>query len=275
VKVVRDFTGNDIYFMEVLSDKVVVNDGYEGLLVLDSRLKTVCKHRVMNGLMIDVAFKKGSEVLVYCHENRIFVHMDVVMRSCKAIPLLPELYDTSFLAIYEWIGDEVALLADGGGVGVRVDVLTGKITTSEDITDSETFSLLRDGWGRLNEPLVHAVYPERRIALVESEEGIGCVRYDNGMRTAFDVERISLHDLEGYDDYVAQVGEFGIILSKGRESVCLEPEPQGYVFLRGKFLRTGGKTLFLTLASRDFGPPACRIQRLVLTPDLFLAAKEK
>ena len=44
----KDFTNNDIYFMEVVSDKIIINDNYDGVLILDSELNIIKRIKLLD-----------------------------------------------------------------------------------------------------------------------------------------------------------------------------------------------------------------------------------
>jgi hypothetical protein len=266
VKVVRDFTGNDIYFMEVVSDKVVVNDGYEGVHVLDGELNTVWRPRVMDGLMIYTSFVNGPDLVLHCVENDCLVHLNVDTGQTKVIPLTPGLCDTAFLPLYGWAGDDLVLSVGEGLPEVRVRISGGAIVEAEASADIGSAPSVRDTWNSLKQggASVHRVYPERRLALVEVEGRFEAVCLDDWSRKPLGVAAAPFHDLEAFGGYVAQVDESGIVLSDGGTSMRLAPEPSGYVFLRGKFLPDAKGAAFITLASNDANVEECRISRYLL-----------
>jgi hypothetical protein len=265
----RDFSDKDIYLMEVVSGKVIINDSYEGILVLGSGLETLYGHHIMDGIVFEDSFTWGDGMLLHCIENDCLVYLDMVKASCKIIPLLPELHETPFLAAFAWEGDQVFLLAEGGTVGVTVDVSKGTVSVTRCASDEEAFSAACDAWEAFRKPSVHKVYPERHLVLADSEDGFEAICYTDGTREVFRVERAPFHELAASGGYLAQVDETGIVVSDGKRHLSLSPEPQGYYFDSGRFIDVGGATAFLTLARNNANSKECRISRHMLTPGMF------
>jgi hypothetical protein len=268
---VRDFFDNDIYLLEVVSDKVVINDNYTGLIVLDSALKTVRRHHIMDEIVFEDSFTWGDGMLLHCIENDCFVYLDMAKASYKMIPLLPELHETPFLAAFAQEGDQVFLLTESGTVGVMVDVAKGTVSLTRCASEDEAFATACDAWEAFRKSSLHKVYPERHLVLADSEDGFEVICYTDGTRKAFMVQRAPFHDLEAFGDYLAQVDEWGIVLTDGNGCLRLAPEPDGYYFCWGRFLPVDGGMAFFTLASNNANCKECRIQRIMLTPDMFTA----
>jgi hypothetical protein len=267
----RDFSDNDIYLLEVVSNRIVINDRYDGIIVLDSGLNTVGEYPLMDDIVIEDSFIREGEMLLHCLENRSFVHVDIEKGTHRVIPLVPELYETAYLATYEWNGSRVLLLADDGKVGITVDVSTGEVAVTRDAQNDKAFSSVRRSWNIYRDPKVCKICPDSRFVLVEADNGIDVIHYDDAMRLKLTESRIPFHDLEISGTFLAQVSENGILLSDGTGSLTLLPEPDGYYFCWGRFLPVGGGTAFFTLASNNANSKECRISRHMLIPGMFTA----
>ena len=47
-----EFADNDVYFMEVLKDMILINNNYSGLILFNSNLEEVCRLEVIEDLSI-------------------------------------------------------------------------------------------------------------------------------------------------------------------------------------------------------------------------------
>ena len=43
MKIENQYSNNDIYFIETVQDKIIINDNYEGVIILDSHLDIIKK----------------------------------------------------------------------------------------------------------------------------------------------------------------------------------------------------------------------------------------
>jgi hypothetical protein len=267
----RDFNDNDIYFMQTVSDRLVINNKYSGIAILDGGLETVWERRIMERLMIYASYTNGTEILLDCNESCCFVHLDVKAFTYRVIPLLPELYETSFLPMCEWAENAVFLLCEDGSTGIRVDLSNGGINLIAGCERLEPFSAIHESWKKLKAggALVHKNYHDRRLALVELGGSFESVSYNDWSREPFEVADAPFHDLEASGGYVAQIDVNGIVLTDGNGCLRLAPKPDGYYFCRGRFLSVDGGTAFFTLASNNANSKECRISRHMLSPGMF------
>lgn len=81
----RTFT-NDIYFMETVADKVIVNDNYQGIMILDNHLNLNKCLKLIDHLVIDMSFVKKEEILLVCYENQCMIHIDTVSFPIASFP---------------------------------------------------------------------------------------------------------------------------------------------------------------------------------------------
>lgn len=76
---------NDIYFMEVVLDKIVVNDNYEGILIFDDNLNLVKKLKLLEDMIVYKSYinKAKMEMLLFCVDNQCMVYI-VLLSSSKS-----------------------------------------------------------------------------------------------------------------------------------------------------------------------------------------------
>ncbi len=99
----ENFTNNDIYFIEVVSDQIIINDNYDGIFILDSDCNIIKRLKLLDDLTIDVSFIKDREIVLYCYENRCLIHIDIDSYSYNIIFLSTDMKDIIFLSLYEWV----------------------------------------------------------------------------------------------------------------------------------------------------------------------------
>ena len=79
----KKFTNNDIYFMEVVEEKIIINDNYDGVLILDSDLNIGSFYYELNNNSV---FSDVTEKSVYSKKydiKKIPFDKLIVMSGCK------------------------------------------------------------------------------------------------------------------------------------------------------------------------------------------------
>ena len=83
----KKFTNNDIYFMEVVEEKIIINDNYDGVLILDSDLNILKSIRLLEELSIDTSFLNNQQIVLYCYENQCLIYINIDTYEYKIISL--------------------------------------------------------------------------------------------------------------------------------------------------------------------------------------------
>lgn len=269
MKLTKEFINNDIYFMEIALDKIVINDNYDGILILDREFNIVKTIKLFDDIVIDTSFVKGKEIVLCCYDNRCLVYLNVETFKYTVISLSPDLYDITFLSLYEWKDNDLILLAENGTVFLCVNMSTYTVNKVQiDFIEKLSFSINND-WEQLSKSIVHKVYPDRQIAVIEIDNILKIINYKNGAQSVFNIERINFHDIEVTENFVAQICEFEVSISYGVKNVKLYPLPEGYVFWRCKFLSIDGMKYLLLLVCNDADSSMCKLERYSLEEDLF------
>lgn len=76
----------DIYFLQIVGDKIVLNDDYEGLCILDSNLQAIKKIKIIQDIVIyNSVVVSEKEVLLNCIENGIMFIVNIETDEIKKI----------------------------------------------------------------------------------------------------------------------------------------------------------------------------------------------
>jgi len=264
MKLIRNFTNNDIYFIEVVSDKIVINDNYDGIFILDNELNIITSIKLLKDMVIDTSFIKEKEIVLYCYENQCLVHLNVETKAYKIISLQIDLIDIIFLSLYEWIDDDLVLLAANGTVFIHVNLLENVIYKMQnDAIDKLHFSI-RDDLNKLSKLVVHKIYPVKKIAVVEANNTFNKINYKNDTEFALTIKPIKFYDIEVTENCVVQVSEEEISMSYGGKFIKLYPTPEEYRFLRCKFITIDGINYLLLLLCSNADSSICKLERVTL-----------
>ena len=257
----KAFSNNDMYFMEVISDKIVINDNYEGVLILDRDFNVIKGIKLLDDLIIETSFINEKEIILYCYENECLIHIDIDSYAYEIIKLNKDLKDKIFLSLYEWINNDLILSADNGMFFVYVNLLDNTAQEiQKDLIDKLQFSIY-DNWNKLRKYRLHKIYSDKYYAVIESDNVIMLMDYKNDTKSVLQIETMDVydnkvptnciyHDIEVTTDCVVEISEKKISILYGSKNVILYPNPENYRFLRGKFI-TIDKTDFLLLLSNN------------------------
>lgn len=261
----KDFTNNDIYFMEVVSDKIIINDNYDGVLILDSELNIIKRIKLLDDLMIYLSFIKENEIILYCYENQCLIYINIDSYAYDIILLDADLNERIFLPFYEWVDNDLILLADSGNIFVHVNLLDNKAQIIQKNTIEKFQVSIYDDWNKLNKFLMYKVYPNRYHAVIKSKNVIMLMNYKNDTESVLKIVPIKFHDIEvATTNCAAQISESEISVMYGGKNVVLYPKDQYYRFLRGKFITIDKTDYLLLLLSSNFDSTNAKIEKYPL-----------
>ena len=254
------FKNNDIYFIEKVKDKIIINDNYKGITILDSKLEIIKSVSVFDEIVFDKSYIKDREIILYCYENECFVYFNTDTFGYKVIPIEKSLSGISFLSsysIYEWEGNELIILADDGSSLVRINAVKG-IVQKEDAENG--VHSIKNNWEKLRKLQVHKVYPSYNTAVIEMDNIVKKVNYVNGLEECIAKIEDEFHDVEVYDDFCALISERGVSIMHSGETIKSLKCHNGFRFLRGKFINNKQDILFLVLSSSNADSSVCFLQ---------------
>lgn len=138
------FENNDIYQIESCGDKIIANDDYHGVRILDLSLNTIKTIPFLEKLVIFSIYKKydNSAVMLYAPEQNNLFFVD--LQTFKHFTIKPEisLNDFPFGRNYYWKNDNLIFVDDNRNIFYQVDFKSSavkKITTKTVKSISPTF----------------------------------------------------------------------------------------------------------------------------------------
>lgn len=272
MKIEKIYSNNDIYFIEIVQDKIIINDNYEGVIILDGQLNIVKKFELLDDMVVDVSFIKNSEVVLYCYENQCFIYLDINTYAYKIISLDSEYVDMSFLSLYEWCDNELLLLAESGKILVRVNLLTYTVTVQKYCNKNRLLSVYQD-FEKLNKMFLHKVYPDKKIAIIEKDNILKIINYKKQSllpEIMIDIKNKEFYDVEVINEFIVLVDEYKIIVSNSIKNINLFPSTKGYRFLRCKFIYINKEVFLVVLSCCDADSSVCKLEKYSLENDLLI-----
>lgn len=274
-KISKMFTDNDIYFMELVSDKLIINDNYNGVFILDHGLNMIKELKLFNDMSIYMSFIKDREIVLYCEENQCLVHINIDTYEYKIFPLSKEFEDIVFMPFYEWVDNDLILLSDNGNIMAHVDLLNHTATIIQE--NSEDYkSKIYNNWKKLSGKVVYKVYPDECHAVVESNSKMVLYNYQKDEESILMIDPTHFynndisssyryHDIEVKNGVITEISERNVSILYKKEQIILGPESKDDFFIRGKLIRIAGNDYLFLLQGSNSDPLKSVIEKYDLS----------
>ena len=227
-----ELKNNDIYFMEVLDNIIVINDNYEGILFFNNKFEQIGSMKIMDDLSIYSSFKNGHQIILYCPDNGYLIHINIDLYEYKIIPLL-EFNHFMFSEIYDWNKDGL-ILSDYQGLFVKVNI-NENIINEIDLKNTRIKSV-KEIYDKLSDFKICKVNVQEKKAIVQISNSIyALVEYKNFIKILEEFEKEDYHDFEISKEFWAKIGEKKVEVLFKNQKIELYPT-NNYIFLRGRFM---------------------------------------
>ena len=251
---------NDIYFMEIVDEAVVINNDYHGLLIFDRNLKQSYKMNFSEELIIYNSFKNKKQLLLFCPDNNCIVHVDLISRTIRKI-LLNDFEDYIFSPLYMWEQSKV-ILSDHNRPLLNVDLKKGTVESinSYDKIDKE----LKEEYEKIKNYQILKMYGDEKKAIaVEGNSTVKLIDYRQNIKELKEFPKEQYFDFEWKNEYMVKIGDSKIQLIYGNHSEIFNAE-KDYDFLRGKIMCDHNKCFLFILSVLKSDVKKCRIDRIEL-----------
>lgn len=97
----KKINGNDIYYLQVIGDRIIINDNYEGIIIFDYKLNILRKIKIYEGICIYSSFIIGeNELILFCPEDNNVVYVDIEKSEVKIMEVENDILSSIILV---WI----------------------------------------------------------------------------------------------------------------------------------------------------------------------------
>lgn len=246
--------------MEILGEKIVLNDNYSGLLFLTKELELVNKLTLIEDLIIYSSFKKTNEILLFCPENGCLIYVDIVVYNYKIIPLTG--FDNiMFSMLYFWDNIDI-FLSDYQGNLIKVNLEDSSLSilgsNSIECKRIQEIYIKLKGFN-----IIKVFLSERKVLVRNTESKLILLGYSGEMDILNDIEFDEFHDFELMNDNFALVGENRVSIFN-KESTEIYYPSDFYSYLRGKFMLEDGKVFLLLLSANKQSSNNVKIEKYKL-----------
>lgn len=237
---------NDIYFLEIIEGNVLINNNYNGLLLMDHNFNVLKKYETDYDLIIDSCMKKDSEILLFCYESERIVYIDLKQEIQKVISLKG--YERCiFSDLYEWDTEHI-ILSDYKGDFFSLSIENAQISN---ITwQDPATTTIEKAYEKLEPFYLHKMFVKEKKAIIEKASGeLSLIDYAGVVQNIVDIPAGDFHDFAISDHYVVGIGEKKTVFVEidGEDCQWFVPE-SSYYFLRGKFGIENQKLRFYLLS---------------------------
>ena len=97
-KIIRE---NDTYFLEILENRIIINDNYHGILIFDFEMNFIKAINIFEDIVVyDSYVISNKELILFCPENEKMVYIDFKEEISKVIDIDEELSDIADLRLF-------------------------------------------------------------------------------------------------------------------------------------------------------------------------------
>lgn len=97
-KIIRE---NDTYFLEILENRIIINDNYHGILIFDFEMNFIKAINIFEDIVVyDSYVISNKELILFCPENEKMVYIDFKEDISKVIDIDEELSDIADLRLF-------------------------------------------------------------------------------------------------------------------------------------------------------------------------------
>lgn len=237
--------GNDIYFMETINGRVLINNNYVGVLILNNELQLLKKISICKGLIIERAVKKNNEILLICSENEKIIYINCQNYKYKIIQT-KKFGNINFSDFFEWHENQVILLDYKGNL-FSLDLIKFQLQIIHN--DKMNFSIQKT-LAIINKFSIQKVFlSEEKVIVQKSSTVLELLDYANDMKSIVEFPKAHYYDFEMCDNFLAAISEkqvFIYSITSMKYTLCSSED--GYRFLRGKFVLDKNNIFFIIIS---------------------------
>lgn len=92
IYMVKKIKNNDAYKLQVVGNRIVINNNYTGLCIYDKQMNLIKKLKIKKGLLITETFVIDEQsMIMYCYDNSLFIYVNCVNYKYKIIKIKKKL----------------------------------------------------------------------------------------------------------------------------------------------------------------------------------------
>ena len=254
----RFISDNDIYFMEILDDLIVINDNYCGVIILNNNLEQVNKIELFDDITIYSSFKHSKELLLFCPDNDCFVYLNLYR---YAIIPLESFKNCIFSPLYFWDKDNVILI-DYQGHLVNVNLIQKRLGFIDE--NNKIWGKIRKEMKKMEGFWPYKIYEKEKRAIVISDNSrVRLIDYNQSTKVINEFNKEEYHDFEWVNEYLVKISDDKVKVYYNNKDIIDKASKQ-YIFLKGKIMELDKSKFFFLLYAPRGNLSESRIEKIEL-----------
>ena len=256
---------NDIYFIQTISDKIIINDNYVGILILDNNLNIIRKLRIFEGIIVYNSFVNSvnEEVLLFCPDNECMVYVNLINYEYKVIYIKNELQSLIFSNIYEW-NENGLVLTTYKGEFYNI-CINGKSIHKIDYKDAiKMYAKLYKIFQESKKHKVFKVFSNENIVIMDYDESnISIFNYKDKTKRILNSVTLDFIDINYRQGILTLVNENKVEIITNNDKSIIYPE-EDYIFLQVRIIRKLNRFFLIVLSSSKSSASFSRVEMFQL-----------
>lgn len=256
---------NDIYFIQTISDKIIVNDNYDGVLILDNNLNLIKVLKIFEGITVYSSFLNNinEEILLFCPDNECMVYINLTNYDYKVIYLKNGFEELVFSNIYEW-NMNCLILSTYNGEFYSVSINENNIQKIDYKEVEKEYTELYTFYCESKNYEIFRLFLDKNIAIInEKDRNIHMVIYKDQTKHVFYNVTTNFIDIDYREGVLAIVNENMVEIATKDDKVLIYPE-ENYMFLQGRLLNKLNSIYFIGLSSSNLNNSYSRVDMFQL-----------
>ncbi len=241
---------NDVYFFQTVSDKIIINDNYVGILILDSNLNLIKSLTIFDGITVYSSFVNNinEEILLFCPDNECIVYVNLKNYEYKVIYFEDGLESLIFSNLYEW-NDNSLVLTTFKGEFYSICIREKSIQKIDPEEVEREYIELHKLYQESRKHKVFRVFSDENIAIMDcGERNINILNYKNQTKHVFNNTTIDFLDIDFREGILAIINENVVDIITDNSNAMIYPE-ENYIFLQGRILSKLSNLFLIVLSS--------------------------
>lgn len=255
-------TDNDVYLLEVVGDRLLINDDYHGIKVLDTNLALIQTVHLPEDTAVYRAYTLNQPGLValYCPDNSSILMLAVATGDVEVINCPhSEVLAHGFC----WTSQGLLVATTSGGVA---QLFQSELTSISQATIEEHHPQFSDFCRMLAEVDVLEATGDLSV-VYETPDSVVCHSHHADADRVFPKCEVNAHQVTSGGSYLLYVAEDMLLLqwlSGGTE--CVTSDPSRY-YLRARFLGGESQGSFVVLSAERANAQHCYLETYHICQD--------
>ncbi len=251
---------NDVYFLEILEDILIINDNYSGLICYNNNLEQISKLELPEDLLIYSSFKNGKKILLFCPDNNCFIYFNLNSNESKIITL-EKFKNVIFSPLYIWTQNNI-ILSDYIGNFFELDLNNFEIDTIS--KKNKAYKKIIQEFEKLKELNIYRLYENKKKALVYFQDAkLRLIDYSKDIKVIYEFEKEDFNEFDCIVEYITKISENKVEIVHNCDKNIYYPE-KNYMFLRGKIMDINETWDFFMLSAMKSNLQNCKIEKIKL-----------